>query len=238
MEITNTLRHVYTDCDNIKNEKLLREKLQIEINSAFCTQQHLFSQQLNTRQKITAYRQELRSLENRNTLCDVCLFEATPLTDFFMNICYACDLALAGTGKRVIFSGSADSAFICREAVTRQTLNLISNAAIHSSSPVINASLKSAEQTAFFSVYNSGNADLPTVEKAFRKTGSGLWYTAKVSQLHGTTALFCCSEKFVKTSIGFKTSAVKTHKPVEDFTSLLCNRLSPVYTQLSTVDGI
>ena len=238
MEITDTLRHVFLSSTDGKSEVALREKLQIEINSAFCTQQHLFSQELDTRQRITNCRQELRSLENRNSLSDICLFEATPLTEFFMNICYACDLALAGTGKRVLFSGTADSAFICREAVIRQILNLISNAAIHSASPVINAQLKSFKQTAFFSVCSSGNADLQKVEKSFKKTGSGLWYTAKASRLHGTTALFCYSDKNIKTSIGLKTSSIKIHKPVEDFTSLLCDRLSPVYTQLSTVEGI
>lgn len=238
MEFTDTSQHIFLNPTDCEDEIVLREKLQTEINSALCAQQNLFSQELSARQRVTSCRQKLRALENRNTLSDICLFEATPLTEFFMNICYACDLALAGTGKRVLFSGCAGSAFICRKAVLQQVLNLISNAAIHSSSSIINAQLKCFEKTAFFSICNIGTADLTKVENSFKKAGSGLWYTARASQLHGATALFSYSDKRIKTSIGIKISDVKSHKPVEDFTSLLCDRLSPVYTQLSTVDGI
>ena len=155
-----------------------------------------------------------------------------------MNICYACDLALAGTGKRVVFSGDADSAFICREAVMRQTLNIISNAALYSDSAVISAELKEINQQAFLTICSSGYPDLPKMQNSLKKTGSGLWYVSNVSHLHGAAALFYCCDGLLHAGIRLKTSAIKTQRPVSDFTSLLCDRLSPVYTHLSTVEGI
>ncbi len=220
------------------NEDKLRKKLHDEINSALKAEQQLFTKELDTRQKITKCRQKLRTLENCVGLCDICLFEATPLTDFFMNICYACDLALAGTGKRVVFSGSANCAFICRDAVMRQVLNLISNAALYSDNPVISARLKEFNRQAFFTVYSSADADMIKMQKSLDSEGSGLWYVSKVSQLHGSAALFSRYDRSLRAGIKLKTSATSSQTPVRDFTSLLCDRLSPIYTHLSTVEGI
>ncbi len=238
MEIAQGINGVLPETGGQKNTETLREMLQLEINSAMENGKRLFERELGIKQTVNGCRRRLRQIENLDDPGSAVCFEATDLTDFFTNICSACDLALCGTGRHIIFSGSAGAAFICRETVMRQCLNMISNAAVHSGSELITARLTHTAHCAVFSVCAEGHADLSSVCGSTLVRGSGMWYIANTAFSHGTSAMMCVHGGETRASIGIKTSPVVPVKPVRDFTSLLCDRLSPVYTQLSTVEGI
>lgn len=222
-----------------KTESSLREALSILLLYLHNQAQHPTCETaLRTIEAVSkACYRKLRQLENMcaATAADLAL-RPYDLREVLEALCYASDLALSGTGKRVRFyaGNAAPIALCCIRSLETALMNLLLNACLHGTENEVFVTLSARADHAAVSVQNSGICTLPRLHYASLVPGSGLAAAHSAAKAGGGTLLFSQKGTQLTATLCLPLhSYAATPVPYTDFVDLLCDRLSPVYVGLS-----
>ncbi|HZJ77188.1 MAG TPA: hypothetical protein VFD52_00095 [Clostridia bacterium] len=222
---------------NESNESKIREEINIllvQLHVFFDKQQFESTTALHEIER--ACHNRLRLLQNR-LICKSeggCAY-VCDLHEICENICFACDLALNSVGKRVIFDAEdGDVLFTCYpHIVTIIVLNMISNACIHTSAENIFVAVRQTDSGAVVKTSSEGTVNFNSLSESLNKTGSGVAAMLNGARLHNATIMWGNTVTSASCAVCFPFGEINAdYYTPPDFTELLCDRLSPVYTGL------
>ncbi len=198
---------------------------------------------LGSRELKDCYR-KLRKLQN---FCICSRREKTEgfccLNELLDEICGAGDILLDMKGRGVAFLPCEGDLFArCHPSeLTAVILNMISNACVHSETPVIDVSLKKSGNRAVVTVKNSGKMDFDLLAKSCRLRDSGAAAMLSFAARYDSKVLWCAGEDceaVISMPVADKDKKIRCCQ-TPDFSDLLRDKLSPVYVGLcDALDGI
>lgn len=219
------------------NETEIREELNVLL-----VQLHAFydQQQLDNSAAVheieRACHHRLRLLQNR-LLCHngdgqmhVC-----DIKELVENICCACDLALSGKDKGVIFdSKEGDILISCiPNVISTVLLNMISNACLHTSGRVIKVTLRMTDCGVMLKTSSSGKIDFNRLSSSINNFGSGAAAMLSGARLHKASIIWCNTDESACTAVCLPIGELDCeYYTPPDFVELLCDRVSCIYTGL------
>ncbi|MCR4614566.1 MAG: hypothetical protein K5756_00240 [Clostridiales bacterium] len=126
--------------------------------------------------------------------------------------------------------------------LTAVVLNMLSNACVHSRTPVIDMSLKKMGDNAVITVKNDGKINFEMLAKSLKDQGSGAAAMLNFANRHGSRLMWCagydCTTVLSMPAVTEKDKKIRCCQ-TPDFSDLLRDKLSPVYVGLcDALDGI
>lgn len=231
-ELFDTLQHLQAAFAAKENETVLRAELQTYFDAVQRCARTAQSDESLLSARVGGL-QILRALQNRiPPQSDAPVF-ALSLPALCENISFCADL-LCASRKRVFFTGETEVFAACRpHAVLWATLNLLSDALLHSTGRYVFVDAARTGNRAVLTVSGEGEISLPAFYAAQKRTGGGLWFAAQTANLHGGGLYLCASAAF--STVAFSLPVAEPHLPqwrLPDFTDWLSDGLSPMYIAL------
>lgn len=231
-ELFNTLQHIQAAFAAEENEVALRAALQTYFDAIQHCARTAKSDEALLLARVGGL-QILRALQNRAMPQSDAPVFALSLSALCESVSFCADL-LCASQKRVFFTGETEVFAACRpHAALWATLNLLSDALLHSTGRYVFLRAARTGNKAVLTVSGEGEFSLPAFYAAQNRTGGGLRFAAQTAKLHGGGLYLCASAAF--STVAFSLPVAAPHLPpwqLPDFTDWLSDGLSPIYIAL------